>query len=120
MSKENLDQFIQKVTDSEELQARIGEEIDIDSLIALGAEHGLEFSVEDLAENVELSDEELDGVAGGLVDLETSSQRISSGIDAGDSYQETLASIRGEIKGRDGYVLLSDIVRDELKGLDSY
>ena len=27
MSKENLDQFIQKVTDDEQLQARIGEEI---------------------------------------------------------------------------------------------
>jgi len=34
MSKKRLDQFIQKVTDSEELQARIGEEVDADSLIA--------------------------------------------------------------------------------------
>jgi len=66
MSKENLDQFIQKVTDSEQLQARIGEEIDAESLIALGAEHGCEFTAEDLAANVELSDEELDGVAGGV------------------------------------------------------
>ena len=65
MSKENLDQFIQKVTDSEQLQARIGDEMDADSLIALGAEHGCEFSAEDLSENAELSDEELDGVAGG-------------------------------------------------------
>ena len=67
MSKQTLDQFIQKATDSEELQARIGEEMDIDSLIALGAEHGCEFSAEDLAADVELSDEELDGVAGGGV-----------------------------------------------------
>ena len=66
MSKENLDQFIQKVTGSEELQARIGDEMDADSLIALGPEHGCEFSAEDLAADVELSDEELDGVAGGL------------------------------------------------------
>jgi len=66
MSKENLDQFFQKVTDSEELQARVGEEIDAESLIALGAEHGCEFTAEDLAADVELSDEELDGVAGGL------------------------------------------------------
>ena len=65
MSKENLDQFIQKVTGSEEHQARIGDEMDADSLIALGPEHGCEFSAEDLAANVELSDEELDGVAGG-------------------------------------------------------
>ena len=30
MSKENLDQFIQKVTDDEQLQARVGEEMDAD------------------------------------------------------------------------------------------
>ena len=65
MSKENLEQFIQKVTSSEELQTRIGDEMDADSLIALGAEHGCEFTAEDLAENAELSDEELDSVAGG-------------------------------------------------------
>ncbi len=65
MSKENLDQFIQKVTDDEQLQARIGEEIDIESLITLGVEYGFEFTAEDLADNAELSDEELDGVAGG-------------------------------------------------------
>ena len=28
MSKENLEQFIQQISDSEELQTRIGEEID--------------------------------------------------------------------------------------------
>ena len=66
MSKETLDQFFQKVTDSEQLQARIGDEMDADSLIALGAEHGCEFTAEDLAQNVELSDKELDGVAGGV------------------------------------------------------
>ena len=66
MSKENLDQFIQKVTDSEELQTRIGEEMDTDAFIALGAEHGCEFSADDLAADAELSDEELDGVTGGF------------------------------------------------------
>jgi len=67
MSKENLEQFIQKISDSEELQVRVGEEINADAFIALGAEHGCEFSAEDLAENAELSDEELDGVAGGVM-----------------------------------------------------
>ena len=63
MSKENLEQFIQQISDSEELQTRIGDEIDTESLIALGAEHGCEFTAEDL--HAELSDEELHGVAGG-------------------------------------------------------
>ena len=66
MSKESLDQFMNQVADSEELQARIGEEIDAETLIALGAEHGCEFTADDLTAGAELSDEELDGVAGGL------------------------------------------------------
>ena len=67
MSKENLEQFIQQISDSEELQTRIGDEIDAESLIALGAEHGCEFTAEDL--HAELSDEELDGVAGGVLEM---------------------------------------------------
>ena len=47
--------------------------MDADSLIALGAEHGCEFTAEDLAQNVELSDKELDGVAGGLITIFTNS-----------------------------------------------
>ena len=48
MSKENLEQFISKVADSEELQAKIGEEIDAEALIALGAECGCEFTADAL------------------------------------------------------------------------
>ena len=56
MSKENLEQFMSKVADSEELQARIGEEIDTEALIALGAECGCEFTAEELMEYAESSD----------------------------------------------------------------
>jgi predicted ribosomally synthesized peptide with nif11-like leader len=83
MSKESLDQFIQKVTDSEELQARIGGEMDADSLIALGAEHGFEFSAGDLAAGAELSDEELDGVAGGISMTRPSTNLLEYDIDQG-------------------------------------
>ena len=65
MSKENLEQFMNQIAESEELQAKIGEEIDTEALIALGAECGCEFTAEAIAEYAELSDEELDGVAGG-------------------------------------------------------
>jgi len=69
------------VTDSEELQARVGEEIDVESLIALGAEHGCEFTADDLTAGAELSDEELDGVAGGAqsVYLHRSRSKFSIG-----------------------------------------
>ena len=65
MSKENLEQFMNQIAESEELQAKIGEEIDAEALIALGAECGCEFTAEELQDSAELSDEELDGVAGG-------------------------------------------------------
>ena len=67
MSKENLEQFIQQISDSEELQSTIGDEIDTDAFIALGAEHGCEFTEEDVMQNVGLSDDELDSVAGGVL-----------------------------------------------------
>ena len=66
MSKESLEQFIQKVADSNELQTRIGQRVDVESLIVLGAKHGCEFTADDLTAGAELSDEELDGVAGGV------------------------------------------------------
>ena len=65
MSKENLEQFMKQIAESEELQAKIGEEIDAEALITLGAECGCEFTAEELQESAELSDEELDGIAGG-------------------------------------------------------
>ena len=65
MSKENLEQFMNQIADSGELQAQIGEGIDAESLIALGAEHGCEFTAAELQEAAELSDDELDEVAGG-------------------------------------------------------
>ena len=72
MSKQSLEQFMNQVAESEELQARIGEEIGADALIALGADHGCEFTVEDLRAAAatempgELSDEQLEAVAGGF------------------------------------------------------
>jgi len=64
MSKENLARFMSKVADSEELQAKIGEEIDAEALIALGAECGCEFTADDMIEmRVDDSDEELGTVA---------------------------------------------------------
>ena len=65
MSKENLAQFMNQVADSEELQAKIGEEIDAEDLIALGAECGCEFTAEELQESAELGDGELEGISGG-------------------------------------------------------
>ena len=66
MSKENFEQFMKQVADSEELQAKIGKEITGDALVALGAAHGFEFSIEDVQAGAELGDAELEGVSGGI------------------------------------------------------
>ena len=50
MSIGNIEQFMNQVAESEELQARIGKEIDTGSLIVLGAEYGCEFTAEELQE----------------------------------------------------------------------
>ena len=67
MSKENLEHFMKQVADSKELQAKIGAEITGDALVALGAAHGCEFSIEDVQAGAELSDAQMEGASGGLV-----------------------------------------------------
>jgi predicted ribosomally synthesized peptide with nif11-like leader len=65
LSKENLKLFLEKVSQSEELKARIGRDNEVNTLIDVGAEHGFLFSAEDFEETAELTDDELDQVAGG-------------------------------------------------------
>ena len=69
MGKENLEQFMKQVADSQDLQAKIGEEITGDALVALGAAHGCDFSIEDVQASAELSDEELEAVSGGRTNI---------------------------------------------------
>ncbi len=92
MSKENLDQFIQKVTDDEQLQARIGEEIDAETLIALGAEHGCDFSAEDLTDSAPLSDEEMEKVSGGR-------RSIQVGADNGADFRIVVRGLATRLDG---------------------
>ena len=72
MSKESLERFMEKVGNDDELRVSIESQLDsdgnitVDALIALGSENGCEFTFEDLQQTAELSDEELDGVAGGV------------------------------------------------------
>jgi|TARA_B100000953_G_scaffold110300_1_gene90712 predicted ribosomally synthesized peptide with nif11-like leader len=72
MSQQALEEFMEKVGSNMALADMLRNQLDsdgnisADALIVLGAENGCEFTTEDLTQNVELSDEELDGVAGGL------------------------------------------------------
>ncbi len=83
MSKENLEQFLEKVDQNEELLARINDQLDIDgnisveALIALGVENDCEFTAEDLESAARLSDQELDQVAGGSGDWKISIKKTN-------------------------------------------
>ncbi len=65
MSKKNLYDFLDECRNNDDLQPRISDEIDGETLVALGAEYGYEFTTEDLEVAAELTDDELDQVAGG-------------------------------------------------------
>ena len=73
MGREAFEQFMTQVEGSAYLQTRIAKEIGADALVALGADHGREFTVEEVraagtAESPgELSDEQLETVSGGLI-----------------------------------------------------
>ncbi len=69
MSRQNLEQFIGQVAGNSMLKARIGGVKNIDSLIALGAEYGCEFTMADLQDWADLfgdesSDQQTDGLIG--------------------------------------------------------
>ena len=66
MSKENLERFMVEVAESRSLQVLISDEINAESLVALGAKHGFDFSVEDIQHSSELREDELSLVVGGV------------------------------------------------------
>lgn len=63
---ENLKKFFEKVSADEELAAKVSAEADVAKLIALAKELGFELTEADFKKPVEeISDDELDNVAGG-------------------------------------------------------
>lgn len=69
MSKADFDKFFEKVAESDELQDRIGDEIDAEALMQLATEHGFEITRDELREAAdppeELDEAQLESVAGG-------------------------------------------------------
>ena len=67
MSQEQLQAFIEKVQGDTRLQEKFKAAADSDAVLAIAKEAGFLITAEDIQESakVELSDEELEGVAGG-------------------------------------------------------
>ena len=75
MAKENVQKFFEKVAKDEELQKALSkaEPAQTDAVVAIAKQAGFDFTEEELdavlqAGKGELSDEALEGVAGGMVD----------------------------------------------------
>jgi predicted ribosomally synthesized peptide with nif11-like leader len=62
---ENLNKFLEAVSKDEELVSKIGTLEDVDTLIAIGKDLGIELTPADFDQSRELDDEELNDVSGG-------------------------------------------------------
>ena len=117
MSQQALEQFVTQIADSEELRTQIEGQLDsdgemsMDELIELGAAYGCDFSVDDLNEAAELSDEELNCVAGGT-NSDAKKQSLSNGPSV--SSQSDIGIVDGY---GDGTVDLEPLVTREMKWL---
>ena len=71
MSEEQLKAFLEKVKADTSLQEKLKAAADIDAVVAIAKEAGFSISADEFgnaqSENLELSGEELEGVAGGCV-----------------------------------------------------
>ena len=66
MSEEQLKAFLEKVKGDTSLQEKLKAASDVDAVVSLAKEEGFSISVDDLKNaQSKLSDEELEGVAGG-------------------------------------------------------
>ena len=66
MSEEQLNAFLEKVKGDTSLQEKLNEAADADAVVEIAKEAGFSITAEDMqSSTVELSDEELEGAAGG-------------------------------------------------------
>ncbi len=68
MSEEQINAFLEKVKGDTSLQEKLKEAADADAVLAIAKEAGFSVSADNLTKApTELSDEELEGVAGGTI-----------------------------------------------------
>ena len=77
MSEEQLKAFLEKVKGDTSLQEKLKAAADANAVIAIAKEAGFSISADDLTKaQSELSDAELEGVAGGLIFEDTGSNSL--------------------------------------------
>ena len=85
MSEEQLAALIAKLKDDEGLQAKLKDAADLDAILAIAKDAGFDVSKADwlryqAKQTVELSDEELEGVSGGVMDEDSVKWTLNSRI----------------------------------------
>ena len=85
MSEEQLAALLAKLKDDEGLQAKLKDAADLDAILAIAKDAGFDVSKADwlryqAKQTVELSDEELEGVAGGVMDEDSVKWTLNSRI----------------------------------------
>lgn len=61
----NVMKFYEEISKSEELSAKVSQEKDVNVLIAMAKDMGIELEASDFEQNNEISDDDLDAVTGG-------------------------------------------------------
>ena len=79
MSEEQLKAFLEKVKDDTSLQEKLKEAADSDAVVAIAKEARFMISADDLNKSSELSDEELEHLAGGNAYSYTCTDRTACG-----------------------------------------
>ena len=78
MSEERLKAFLEKVKADTSLQENLKAAADVDAALAIAKEAGFSISADDLKKaQSEISDEELEGAAGGLISITCGMRRCS-------------------------------------------
>ena len=67
MSEEQLKELLKKVKGDTNLQEKLKAAADADAVVAIAQESGVSISADDIQTGQEISDEALDGVAGGSI-----------------------------------------------------
>ena len=91
MSEEQLKAFLEKVKSDTELQEKLKAAADSDAVLAIAKEAGFSISADDLKKTQsELSEEELEGVAGGMEVIGDDRDEVTK---IGDSIRRFLSNI---------------------------
>ncbi len=80
MSEEQLKAFIAKAKDDQSIQEKLKAAKTPEEVVGIAKDHGHEFTADKLTGKTELSQDELEGVAGGMIDWRGGTELADIGL----------------------------------------